>query len=53
LPDLVEWAPPNATFLLFAGHRVRKRIESLFSNVQVELIPQSEQRFLVIARRQI
>jgi 16S rRNA (guanine527-N7)-methyltransferase len=53
LPDLVEWAPPNATFLLFAGHGVRKRIESLFSNVQVELIPQSEQRFLVIARTQI
>jgi len=50
LPDLVDWAPPNATFLLFAGHSVRKRIESLFSNVQVELIPQSEQRFLIIAR---
>jgi 16S rRNA (guanine527-N7)-methyltransferase len=49
LPDLVEWAPPNVTFLLFAGHRVRKRIESLFSNVQVELIPQSEQRFLITA----
>ena len=53
LPDLMEWAPPNVTFLLFAGHGVRKRIESLFSNVQVELIPQSEQRFLVIARAQI
>jgi 16S rRNA (guanine527-N7)-methyltransferase len=52
LPDLVEWAPPDATFLLFAGHSVRKRIESLFSNVQVELIPQSEQRFLIIARSQ-
>jgi 16S rRNA (guanine527-N7)-methyltransferase len=53
LPDLVEWAPLNATFLLFAGHSIRKRIESLFSNVQVELIPQSEQRFLIIARPQI
>jgi len=53
LPDLVEWAPPNATFLLFAGHGVRKRIESIFSNVQVELIPQTEQRFLIIARPQI
>jgi len=53
LPQLVEWAPPTATFLLFAGHSVRKRMESLFSNVQVELIPQSEQRFLIIARRQI
>jgi 16S rRNA (guanine527-N7)-methyltransferase len=53
LPDLIEWAPPNATFLLFAGHGVRKRIESLFSNVQVELIPRSEQRFLIIARPRI
>ena len=53
LPDLVEWAPPNATFLLFAGHGVRKRIESIFSNVQVELIPQTKQRFLIIARPQI
>jgi len=53
LPELVEWAPSSATFLLFTGHTVRKRIESLFSSVQVELIPQSEQRFLVIARRQI
>lgn len=53
LPELVEWAPPDATFLLFAGHNVRKRIESLFANVQIELIPQSEQRFLIIARGQI
>lgn len=53
LPRLVQWAPSNATLLLFAGHGVRKRIESLFSNVQVELIPQSEQRFLIIARPQI
>ena len=49
LPELLEWAPPRATFLLFAGHNVRKRIESLFSNVQVELIQHSEQRFLIIA----
>jgi len=53
LPDLIEWAPPNATFLLFAGPGVRKRLESLFSNVQVELVPQSQQRFLIIVRRQV
>lgn len=52
LPDLVEWAPPRATLMLFAGHSVRKKTESLVSNVQVELIPQSEQRFLIIARPQ-
>jgi 16S rRNA (guanine527-N7)-methyltransferase len=50
LPRLIQWAPPDATLLLFAGVKVRKRIESLFSGVQVELIPQSEQRFLLIAR---
>ena len=53
LPHLVEWAPPNATFLLFAGPGVRKRIESIFSNVQVELTPQSEQRFLIMARSRV
>jgi 16S rRNA (guanine527-N7)-methyltransferase len=52
LPKLIEWAPPHATFLLFAGHTVRKRIESLFSSTQVELIPQSKQRFLITARRE-
>lgn len=51
LPELVEWAPPNATFLMFAGPDVRKRIESLFSSAHIELIPQSEHRFLVIASR--
>jgi 16S rRNA (guanine527-N7)-methyltransferase len=53
VPKLIEWAPPNATFLLFAGHTVRKRIEQFFSKVQVELIPQSEQRFLIIARPEV
>ncbi|HSQ23556.1 MAG TPA: RsmG family class I SAM-dependent methyltransferase [Pyrinomonadaceae bacterium] len=52
LPKLVQWAP-NATFLLFAGDTVRKRIESLFSILQLELIPQSQQRFLITARRTI
>lgn len=50
LPRLIQWAPPDTTFLLFAGLNVQKRIESLFSGVQVELIPQSKQRFLIIAR---
>jgi 16S rRNA (guanine527-N7)-methyltransferase len=50
LPRLVQWASPDTTFLLFAGMNVRKRIESLLSGAQVELIPQSNQRFLIIAR---
>lgn len=49
LPELVEWAPPNASFLLFAGETVRKEIESLLPGIEVELIPQSEQRFLIVA----
>jgi 16S rRNA (guanine527-N7)-methyltransferase len=53
LPKLIEWAPPNATFLLFAGNAVRKRLQSLLSNVRVEPIPQSEQRFLIIASRDV
>lgn len=52
LPKLLAWAPASATFLLFAGHTIRKRIESLFSSTHVELIPQSEQRFLITARRE-
>lgn len=51
LPELVQWASPNATFLMFAGMEVRKRVESLFSSAQVELIPRSDHRFLVIANR--
>jgi 16S rRNA (guanine527-N7)-methyltransferase len=50
LPRLIQWAPPDTTFLLFAGLNVQKRIESLFAGVQIELIPQSKQRFLIIAR---
>ncbi len=53
LPTLLAWAPLNATFLLFAGHTVRKRIESLFSSPQVELIPHSQRRFLITARRKV
>jgi len=53
LPKLVEWAPPRATFLLFAGSTVRKQSESLFSSVQTEVIPQSERRFLIIAGRKV
>jgi 16S rRNA (guanine527-N7)-methyltransferase len=51
LPRLIEWAPAECTLLLFAGPALREKIEGLLPSVQVELIPGSKQRFLIIARR--
>jgi 16S rRNA (guanine527-N7)-methyltransferase len=50
LPTLIDWAPQNATHLLFAGESLLARIRQLLHVSSVELIPQSEQRFLVVAR---
>ena len=50
LPALIEWAPTNATFLLFAGQSMVKRIEGALPKTTVERIPRSEKRFLVIGR---
>jgi len=51
LPQLIEWAPPDATFALFAGESLRDQGTSLLKPIQIERIPQSNKRFLVIARR--
>jgi 16S rRNA (guanine527-N7)-methyltransferase len=51
LPKLIEWAPRSSTLLLFAGPSVRKKIEALRPSARAELIPGSEQRFLMIAQR--
>ena len=51
LPKLIKWVPLSSTLLLFGGPSLRERVEGLFASVQVELIPGSEQRFLIIARR--
>jgi 16S rRNA (guanine527-N7)-methyltransferase len=51
LPKLIDWAPPSSTLLLFAGRSLVKQIEDLLPSAQVERMPGSEQRFLVIARR--
>ena len=50
LPKLGDWAPPNAIYLLFAGKSLLEQIRQLLTLSSVELIPQSEKRFLVIAR---
>jgi 16S rRNA (guanine527-N7)-methyltransferase len=52
LPKLIEWAPPSSTLLLFAGPALRKQIEALLPSVRAERIPESEQRFLMIAERE-
>jgi len=51
LPKLVEWAPASSTLLLFAGPALREKIEALLPSVTVDLMPDSEQRFLMIAQR--
>ena len=51
LPKLIEWAPPSSTLLLFAGPALRKQIEALLPSARAERIPESEQRFLMIAQR--
>jgi 16S rRNA (guanine527-N7)-methyltransferase len=51
LPRLIDWAPLPTTFLLFAGPDLREKIERLLPSVQAELIPGSEQRFLIIATK--
>jgi len=50
LPRLIDWAPPAATLLLFAGPDLREQLEGLVPVVQAELIPGSAQRFLLTAR---
>ncbi|HYV23869.1 MAG TPA: 16S rRNA (guanine(527)-N(7))-methyltransferase RsmG [Pyrinomonadaceae bacterium] len=50
IPIIIEWAPPSAIFLLFAGEKLRAEIESRFKSVVVERLPQSEARFLVIGQ---
>jgi 16S rRNA (guanine527-N7)-methyltransferase len=48
IPTIIKWAPPNATFLLFAGEKLRAEIESHLRSVVVERLPRSGARFLVI-----
>ena len=50
LPALIDWAPRNSTLLLFAGESIRDQIQTIVGSVTVERIPDSERRFLLIAR---
>ena len=50
LPKLIDWAPPKATYLLFAGESLLEQIRQLLPVSSIERIPESEKRFLVAAR---
>jgi 16S rRNA (guanine527-N7)-methyltransferase len=50
LPYLIEWAPRSSTLLLFAGEGLRNQLERLIPSATVERMPNSERRFLIIAR---
>lgn len=46
IPKLIEWAPDNATLLLFGGEGLGKRLAALDQTVSSTLLPNSERRFL-------
>ena len=48
IPIIIKWAPSSATFLLFAGEKLRAEIEARLKSVLVERLPKSEARFLII-----
>lgn len=50
LPKLIDWAPRNATYLLFAGEALLEQIRLVLPVSSVERIPKSEKRFVVSAR---
>ena len=49
LPKLIDWAPLNATYLLFTGASLLEQIRQLLPVSSIERIPGSEKRFLVAA----
>src|SRR5438132_594436 len=51
LPRLIDWAPPNSTFLLFAGQSLRRQVETRLPSAKAEQIPGSERRFLIMANK--
>ena len=50
LPRMIEWAPVGVTFLFFVGETAKAKIKTMLTNTQIEKVPQSERRFLVIGR---
>jgi 16S rRNA (guanine527-N7)-methyltransferase len=50
--ELVAWSPPTATLLFFGGHALRERIEGAGLSFKALRLPESEQRFLFIVKRE-
>lgn len=50
-PRILEWSPASATLLLFGGHELEALLERHALNYRAVHIPESERRFLFIARR--
>lgn len=51
-PKLVAWSPKSATLLLFGGESLKKPLESAGLVIESRLLPNSERRFLIVARKQ-
>ncbi|HEV7681882.1 MAG TPA: RsmG family class I SAM-dependent methyltransferase [Pyrinomonadaceae bacterium] len=51
LTHLLEWAPANATLLLFGAKRLGTKIESLGFKSSEELMPNSSGRFLYVVHK--
>lgn len=52
-PQLVEWAPPLSTLLLFGGETLREQIEKASLDYQALRVPQSERRFLFVVQARV
>jgi hypothetical protein len=50
LPELIDWAPQAATFLFFGGESLQKNLEQMGMRVEAVKIPESERRWLFVAR---
>ncbi|HVG35989.1 MAG TPA: 16S rRNA (guanine(527)-N(7))-methyltransferase RsmG [Pyrinomonadaceae bacterium] len=50
-PKILEWSQPTATLLLFGGHELEALLERHALTYRAVHIPESERRFLFIARR--
>jgi 16S rRNA (guanine527-N7)-methyltransferase len=46
LPDLIRWAPQSSTLLLFGSNNLRTTLDQQRIAYRLELIPNSDQRFL-------
>ena len=52
IPKLVVWAPAATRLLLFGGESLKKPLERAGLVIESKLLPNSERRFLIVARKQ-